>query len=280
MTRHDRQALLPRLRADEVSDEEVQRALRSQPAHYSGMMLLGVDAAPASGGGGGFTDPTSIAGLQLWLKADAGVQNDAGSTPANGGSVKTWKDQSGNTDDATAAIAGEEPLYATGVLNSKPMLGGNGGVTFLDLASAVALTGPFTLYVVGERTSGTIWVPLANGSTHGAVLIFSDNNLYVINDGNSFVNTGVVATGGFAFRLRRDASNVVKYCLTGGTETTVGTQSGTFTLGEVLGRSSDSQYTGSAGLVGEVALYSVATTGTDDGNMSTYLSGRWGVSLP
>ena len=68
-------------------------------------------------------NPTTIAGLKLWLKADAGVYTDsAGTTPASvGDRVGRWSDQSGNNYHATQGTANSRPQLATG-LNGMPVV--------------------------------------------------------------------------------------------------------------------------------------------------------------
>lgn len=58
--------------------------------------------------------PSSIAGLQLWLKADAitGV--------ANGAALATWPDSSGNGRNATQGTAANRPIYNTNQINGLP----------------------------------------------------------------------------------------------------------------------------------------------------------------
>ena len=56
--------------------------------------------------------PSSLGGLSLWLKADAGVTLD-------GSNVTAWADQSGNGKNATAI---EYPTYSASAINSKPAL--------------------------------------------------------------------------------------------------------------------------------------------------------------
>lgn len=65
------------------------------------------------------TDPSTITGCQLWLKADAGVYNDAGSTLATDGqTVQQWNDQSGLGNNATQATSGNRPTFQTNEINT------------------------------------------------------------------------------------------------------------------------------------------------------------------
>lgn len=235
-----------------------------------------------SGGGGGFT-PASLTGLQLWLKADTGVYSDLGSTPAtNGGSVEQWNDQSGNANNITQTTSFNRPVYTTGSINGLPTVGcvtSHGSV--LNLSSTIALTGPFTLYVIGSRSGSTIWPPLglsSSGST--TCVIYLDDKLYFVVDSLGNVNAAVTVSGAFAVRIRRDGSDVVKVAYTGTVEFTLGTISGTTTVGQVLGSTGSSQFGDNSDLFGEIVLCNTATSGADDTSMSTYFSSRWGLALP
>lgn len=55
---------------------------------------------------------STVAGLQLWLKADAVTASD-------GATVTTWSDESGNGRNATG---GAPPIYRANRINSKPIL--------------------------------------------------------------------------------------------------------------------------------------------------------------
>lgn len=60
--------------------------------------------------------PSSVSGLTLWLKADAGVYSDAGVTPAtDGNTVQQWNDQSGGGFNFTQATAGNRPTFKTSI---------------------------------------------------------------------------------------------------------------------------------------------------------------------
>jgi hypothetical protein len=64
---------------------------------FSLMLFIRVDQAFAF-------DPTSIGGLQIWLKADQGVYQDTGKTTNATYNILDWADQSGNGRDATSTI--------------------------------------------------------------------------------------------------------------------------------------------------------------------------------
>lgn len=85
---------------------------RGKIRYYSRLNLGGDGGGQSSGA----FSPDQVAGLQLWLKADAItglVDNDP---------VATWLDSSGSANDATQGTAANRPLYKTGILNGKPVV--------------------------------------------------------------------------------------------------------------------------------------------------------------
>ncbi len=75
---------------------------------------------------------TIMASMKLWLKADAitGV--------ADGGTLATWSDASGNGNDTTQNTSGSRPTYRANILNGKPIIQFNsaGGVKFMNTANS------------------------------------------------------------------------------------------------------------------------------------------------
>lgn len=74
-------------------------------------------------------------GLQLWLKADAGI------TTNSDGAVTRWADQSGNANDALQPDASKAPALESASLNGIPTLRFPGSTKFLDVASSSSLSG-------------------------------------------------------------------------------------------------------------------------------------------
>ncbi len=81
-----------------------------------------------------------VAGLRLWLKADAGTGS---------GNLPCWVDQSGHGHDAQQGAAGAQPTVVAGVLNGRPVVRFDGSSNFLQLpASTVAGLSQGELFVV------------------------------------------------------------------------------------------------------------------------------------
>lgn len=99
--------------------------------------------------------PSDISGLTVWVKGDAGVFNDAGSTPAsNNQTVQQWSDQSGNSHHLSQATSGNRPTYKTNVLNGLPV------VQFTAsrpdyISTSFSTSIPCTAMVLARTTGGT-----------------------------------------------------------------------------------------------------------------------------
>ena len=90
--------------------------------------------------------PIPTTGLQLWLKADAGVT-------LNGSTVSKWSDQSGNGNDAIQLDLPRQPLLVNDGLNGKPTIR-------FDSLSRLGLTGSkrmnqISLFIMFKMDSGT-----------------------------------------------------------------------------------------------------------------------------
>ncbi|HXH18411.1 MAG TPA: Calx-beta domain-containing protein [Chitinophagales bacterium] len=101
-------------------------------------------AQTGPGGVGGSTDN------KLWLRADAitGV--------ADGGSVTTWSDQSGNGNDFTQSTASKKPTYtqSNSNFNNKPTVNFDGTSDFLDYGNGqMNATSVYSIFFVYKTTS-------------------------------------------------------------------------------------------------------------------------------
>jgi hypothetical protein len=102
------------------------------------MMLVGQSRAQSS-------IPT--AGLQLWLRADAGVDT-------LNGTVSRWHDQSGSGNDAIQASASRQPVLVVGALNGKPAVRFDGVNDKLGFTGTTHMT-QFSLFLVLNNHAGT-----------------------------------------------------------------------------------------------------------------------------
>jgi hypothetical protein len=95
--------------------------------------------------------PTDFAGLQLWLRPDAGVYSDAGTTPAGSGDTVTqWNDHSGNGRNAARVGSSGQLILEGAALGGKPgiRMSDGDGSSYLEIAS----------YVIGDAADLTVFV--------------------------------------------------------------------------------------------------------------------------
>ncbi len=90
-------------------------------------------------------------GLQLWLKADEGVDT-------LNGTVNTWHDQSGNGNDAVQSNESRQPQFLAGALNSEPVLHFDGIDDHLSLTGSTTMS-RISLFVVFKIDSGLVGNP-------------------------------------------------------------------------------------------------------------------------
>lgn len=139
----------------------------------------------------------SSANNVIWLRADADVFSDAGTTPAaHTVGVAQWNDQSGNSRNASQGSAGNRPLYFVNAQNGYPALRFTGN-TFIDPPSlGLANNGSYTYFLTFRDTVTSL----------GGM---NDGNGHFILDRTTATNALVSlkpATGSFyGFQKRNDA---------------------------------------------------------------------------
>ncbi len=131
--------------------------------------------------------PSDLAGLKLWLKADALAL-------ADGAAVATWPDSSGLGNDVTQVTAGARPIFKTGIVNGKPVVRWSSAVLqFLNLTTPISGT-TWTIFAVMKTVAGKGICGLGNytvtTNTYGP-LIYTDGTIF-------FGTQALFASGGNA----------------------------------------------------------------------------------
>jgi len=103
--------------------------------------------------------PLRVAGLKLWVKADAQVT-------APGGAVSAWADQSGNGNHLVQTVAAAQPQLVAGAVNGLPALRFDGTSDWL----------PFTTRLTNVRT--VFWVVRRDASATGSRMVLGDTSSY------------------------------------------------------------------------------------------------------
>ncbi|MGA9120399.1 MAG: T9SS type A sorting domain-containing protein, partial [Bacteroidota bacterium] len=143
------------------------------------------------------------AGLQLWLRADAGVDT-------LNGTVSRWHDQSGNGNDAIQSDTARQPFLQGNAFNGKPALGFDGVNDRLSFTGTTRMS-QFSIFIVQKIDSGAAdehyYYPISLGDSAGSYGLsmrngFSDNSPDEIDpfiDENSWVRAVAPGSGCAAF---------------------------------------------------------------------------------
>ncbi len=237
--------------------------------------------------------PTDVAGLKLWLKADAGLFQDTGGvTPAsaNNDPVGKWTDQSVGGNDVTQGTSTHKPLLKTAAQNSKPGVYFDGVDDELinTLTSLLAAGAARTLLVAGRGFAGYdtakyFQFRLGGGFDWDAGFYFASLT-YLYSDGissNLWSTSDLRSTyqAPFQVNFKGAASAFPSMRLNGAAVTTVHDptfNAETGTTGFRVGNSSGVYWKGH---IFEVLVYDTALSGTDITAAETYLNSaaRWGL---
>ena len=234
----------------------------------------------------GTFNPKNIPGCQLWLDGADPAGN--GIVPANGATVSTWKDKSGNGRDGTATGA---PTYSRNVLNTlgSPLL--SNSISYFTTPSFVASsTGAPTFFVVMKQTSYT-----GVGVNSDFFMNTSDYHYFdMLGQGNSY-NVAIVIYGSDQTPIT--ANNVTNlnatfFSIVG---TTAQNAAACYTNGSLYTTTSGSGYNlttslpyrlgsgpGFNGYVYEALIYNSPLSTSQRQQVEGYLAWKWGLqgSLP
>jgi hypothetical protein len=245
---------------------------------------------------GGFR-PTSISGLKLWLKADAGLYQDSGGTTpatADDDRIGLWQDQSGQGNHASQATSGKRPTLKLAIQNGRPVVRFDGADDGLANALFSAFgTADFSLFMVlasgnlaGYRTALELASP--TGGALGAGLIISQDGAN--NDGTAeygrigadFLSTtapGLVANTFATWEGVHSAGTFRAYA--DGVAATPASAASGLNITEAGCMLGYAFFGGIAqfwqGHVGEAIIYDTALTDGDRQHVESYLRARWGT---
>ena len=227
-------------------------------------------------------------GLQLWLKADAGVTKDTT------GAVTAWADQSGKNNHAAQVDPTLAPTLVDNAVNGKAAIRFDGADDYLDVASAPSLeiTGDIASFFVVKfddlATYRAIWgktsanVPrptdyylLPNSGIPRVYRGSDDGNVNAFVDGAAGVPAGAYVLLGFS-----QTGNLMSHYLNGqpsgsGSMTVTPTDSG---IALKIG-SRDDLFTKMKGDIAELLIYSRGISGNDQAALATYLAGKYGIPV-
>ncbi len=249
-------------------------------------VLLGLGA---SGGGGPFS-PSDLAGLKIWLKADAIVGL------SDGDPVTTWSDSSGNGYDATQSSSGLKPLYKTSVVNGKPVVRFDGADDFLVTGGqSYAIQTIFVVYETSSIAYRGVFATRASSVIGGIGNSDGNYGFAVSNSGGGITSTDAGATdsgahsGVWVDGVVGSHSDFDTYLVTAGVPVSAGnwhvvgctrtSQSASgakfFAIGDDPGVSSREL----AGDLAEIIVYDSALSTGNRQSVEDYLGTKYGITI-
>ena len=238
--------------------------------------------------------------LDFWLKANANVYNDAGTTAAtNGQAVQQWNTQTG-TNHFTQATAGERPTFRTNRINGYPILEFTGNTHIsAGVNVGVTSTGSFNMFLVIKQNSYVL-----GGMTDGSGSFIVDR---VVED-NNLMSFKMVTNSRYGYQKRSDTGGNLGGPVSSATVPTgvyqmidyyrvYGSQFGLYIDGRLdatdntgasdailgtrvkLGRHAVGANQGMNGEIAEVILYRGAVSAADRNKVDSYLALKYGLTL-
>lgn len=233
---------------------------------------------------GGF-DPNTIAGLKLWLKADAGTFQTSGGSAATADAdpIGQWQDQSGQGNHVAQTTAGKRPQLKLAIQNGLPIVRWDGSDDLLTASFGGSVSR--TIFAVAASRDVTAWAPISlqganpgisfgwNGPTNPTHVYNVVNNVAfgALSSSVTTNNTFILLTGKWS-----GSGNVLYW--NGASDATDGTTAAG-SAGQTLavgGRPEND--IGFAKLdLGELLIYDAALSDVDRLAVEGYLRTRWGT---
>jgi hypothetical protein len=222
--------------------------------------------------------PLSIPGCQLWL--DGADPLATGTTPADGATVSTWVDKSGNGYNATAAPSRTAGTYST---SFRAVNFPNSTTGYITNYSAAPTNE--TMFVVFNNPSPSSGNNILIGGVSGARSLgagYTNAGTGTVGNLNTQVawlaSTGTYTAGTTVFTTSQFTPSSNSISLNGGTFSTGGAPG--FTAGRVtyLGVDATNSFYHYVGYAMEILFYNSVLTTTQRQTIETYLAKKWGLT--
>lgn len=220
--------------------------------------------------------PTDIAGLKLWLKADAlGLSNND--------PVASWTDSSGTSNNATQGTSGKRPVFKTAILNGLPIVRFDGTDDILLCANELPNTASVFMVVAVNTTPANSDLLIANSNgASGGILIWartsSSTNWGGLNTSFVVVNAAEDLSVGVYNDLELTTSgSSMQFYRNGTLKVNNGTQSygGPGASSSIGGQADDSSFTDCD--IAEVIVYDTVLSSGNRMSVEAYLATKYGL---
>ncbi len=225
--------------------------------------------------------------LELWLKADSGVEELASDPAENADAVLNWLDNTINSNDATQATGLNQPIFTENAINFNPTVDFDG--TNHEMLATTASNATMTIFAVAEGTYNTTKHLLNLNGGVGNATVSIEQTSSVAFQGRYFdgaVPTGVVPTtiaDGVPFLVNYDfvaGSNSQLYDA-GVAQTAASTNANTLPASLTAGIGTHPTNTGRRwdGGIAEMVVFNQALTSGERDQVESYLAIKYGITL-
>lgn len=225
------------------------------------------------------------AGLEIWLKADAGT-----SSTVDNAYLDSWADQSSNGNNATQATVSAKPQYQANQINGNPVVKTTGPRYFnVDLSGIDNID--YTIFTVTKRQSGNNFQHIIGvqqgGSYVGLCLGYSGSSLIRYFQYGNIASLGCTAYSAstevptiLAAQFTAAAGKKVWHIRDGVMNSRNGTNKSHYSMiGQGrIGRGNDNY--GFNGQIAEVIVYNRSLSDVEKRQVHTYLAVKYGMSVP
>ncbi|MFK2820990.1 LamG domain-containing protein, partial [Flavobacteriaceae sp. LMIT009] len=245
-----------------------------------------VNFDPPSGPGGVLTS------LELWLKADEGVEEAVDDVAEDGDSVLNWLDNTINTNDASQSTGANQPTYNEAAINFNPAIDFDG--TNHEMTASISANSQYTIFAVTEGTYSTTKTLLnldngANGSVdieqtaaialHGSYTDSGSSTSGTVTNDLTTLTSGVPQLINFRHLTGEKNRMLVNGILqtVAGSNTNANTLSGTVTAG--IGADPSTSSTRWNGEIAEMIVYNYKVPVTERYRIESYLGIKYGITI-
>jgi hypothetical protein len=223
--------------------------------------------------------PTLYGNLAAWWKADS--LSLADTTPVGDGGASDWLDSSGNNKRLSQTTSGSRPVFRTNQFGALPAISFSGS-TFLNVSSALTLSGDFTAIVVCKQAAGNDGELLGNSTTN----IQARKNRSLTNNISMYAGNQELVSALFSSSQSALVACIWRRSGTAGslrediTDRTSGspTYSGSWNLDQVAKSTGAAGTNPFIGLIAEILVYSAFRSDSECDNLyNNYLKSRWGL---
>ncbi|MDO5981846.1 LamG-like jellyroll fold domain-containing protein [Flavivirga spongiicola] len=230
--------------------------------------------------------------LELWLKADSGVEEAASDSAEDTDPVLNWLDHTINNNDAIQSTGLNKPIFAENTINFNPTVDFDG--TNHEMSASAATNSQITIFAVAEGaySSTKSLIDLDNGA-NGSVYVeqtaattFQGSYTDSASSTSGVVSNDLTATTSgtpYLINYRHLTGEKNRLFINGivqtvpGVNTNANTLSGNFTAG--IGANLSTSSTRWNGGIAEMIVYNYKVPQADRWKIESYLAIKYGITL-